>query len=509
MAFEGMDFSILNRVPQVDVAGSMGKGLQLRDMMQAREDDDTMRQLSQQAGGNLGQLADLAQGKGLYRQAQGIRKQDLDTQKEIVTIRETLGKVDKQRREAIQAGNEDVGKMAVWADTPEKWQQGMQVVMRDHPILQQGLQPFLQFSPENRTAVMTKAATVDAALKTLQPKVEDIGGAMVPVTTSITGQQTVGAPLGYKAQDAGTKIEQDRKNELAAAKTDVERAAINKFYDARVKKINEPGMAMMMMAGGGGNTHPDAPLSDPGMEAIAQAIARGDQAPQEYNIRNPSGKLINARAAIISGGDLIGKTGVEERKAGKMEFGPKGTAGKSLIALDTATGHLAHLQDLGKALQNGDVQAINRISNYFQTQAGVPGANNFELVKNFVIPEIIKTAKGAGQITESEEKQLSKLIGDMSSPAQIQGFVSQASHIMGSKIQALNPVYQRYFGQDASVGDRLRPETRQLLQGIGVDLGTGKKEAPAAPAQPPTKVNPSNGKTYYLHSDGKYYSTKG
>lgn len=484
MAFEGLDFGILTRgVPQIDVAGSMGKGLQLRDMMQARKDDDAMRELSRQAGGDLGQLADLAQQKGLYRQAQGIRKQKIDFDADVAKTKEALARTDKLTREAVQAGNDEAAAFATWAFhenaagrlTPEAWTSGLQEVAKAHPVMAGALQQFPQFSESAIRKMLYKASTTKTALSTFMPKVEERSGALVPVTTDILGQQTVGAPVGFKAQDAGTKIQQDRANELANAKTDAEREAINRFYDTRIRKINEPGMAAMVIAGnGGGNARPDAPLPDPGMEAIAQAIARGDQPPQDYSVRNPAGKLINARAAIIAGGDLIGKTGVEERKAGKMEFSPKGTAGKSLIALDTATGHLAHLQDLGTALQNGDVQAINRVSNYFQTQTGVPGANNFELVKNFVIPEIIKTAKGAGQITEGEEKQLSKLIGDMSSPEQIQGFVSQASHIMGSKIQALNPVYQRYFGQEASVGDRLRPETRQLLQGIGVDLGGGK-----------------------------------
>ena len=217
MPFEGMDFGLLTRgVPQVDVAGSIGRGLQLRDMMQARKDDDAMRELSQQAGGDLGQLADLAQGKGLYKQAQGIRKQQLDAQKEMITIREALGRVDKQRRDAIAAGNEDIGKMAAWADTPEKWNQGIQVVLQDHPILTNGVQPFLQFSPENRKAVMTRAATVSAALSGLQPKVEERNGAMVPVTTDVLGQQTVGAPVGFKAQDPLAQLNQDVRNGLVS-----------------------------------------------------------------------------------------------------------------------------------------------------------------------------------------------------------------------------------------------------------------------------------------------------
>jgi hypothetical protein len=215
MPFEGMDFGILSRgVPQVDVAGSMAKGMQLRDMMQARKDDDTMREISAQAGGNLGQLVDLAQQKGLYKQAQGIRKQDADFRDQVATTAKKLAETDKLRREAIAAANEAVAKMAIWADTPEKWTQGMQGVMQDHPLIAQGLQPFLQFNPDNRKAVMYRAVTVDAALKSLQPKVEEQSGAMVPVTTDITGQRSVGAPVGFKAQDPLAQLAQDVRNGL-------------------------------------------------------------------------------------------------------------------------------------------------------------------------------------------------------------------------------------------------------------------------------------------------------
>lgn len=497
MPFEGMDFGLLNRgVPQIDVAGSLGKGFQLRDMVQAHQDDQAMRELSKTAGGNLGQLADLAQQKGLYRQAQALRAQAVEHQVKVADLGKKLaetakiqGEVAVQRLGAVNAASQDLDKLALTAKTPEEWQAGLFENAQKHPImggLQQGpdgspilpkaYQQYFDFTPANVEAARKGAMTYQAAHEWAFGKDMTTPEGIVNIKRGLDpSQPPVVTPITTNPLDAGTKIQQDRANELAKATTDAQREAINRFYDARIKKINEPGMAAMMMPSGGGhNTDLSAPLPDPGMEAIAQAIARGDQATQEYNIRNPYAKVINSRAAVIAGGDLIGKTGVEERKAGKVEFGPKGTAGKSLIALDTATGHLAHLQELGRALQNGDVQSINKASNYFQTQTGVPGANNFELVKNFVIPEIIKTAKGAGQITEAEEKQLSKLIGDMSSPEQIQGFVSQASHIMGSKIQAMNPVYRRYFGQEASVGDRLRPETRQLLQGIGVDLGGGK-----------------------------------
>lgn len=230
MAFEGLDFGILNRgVPPIDPAGSISRGLQLRQLMQAKKDDETMRELSQQAGGNLPQLADLAQGKGLYKQAGALREQHLKNQKEVVTIQETLGKIDKQKRDAIYAGAEDMARMASWAKTPEDFNNGLIQIAKDHPILgglQQGadgipmlpekLQKYRVTTPEQfepaRALAIRNALPVLEAIKTLAPKIEERSGLQVPVTTDVTGQQTVGAPVGVKAQDPLGQLEQDVRN---------------------------------------------------------------------------------------------------------------------------------------------------------------------------------------------------------------------------------------------------------------------------------------------------------
>lgn len=230
MAFEGLDFGILTRgVPQIDPVGSITRGMQLRELVQAKKDDQAMRELSQQAAGNLPQLADLAQQRGLYKQAGAIRKQHYDTQKEIATIQETLGKVDKQKRDAIFAGAEDMARMASWAKTPEDFNNGLIEIAKSHPILgglQQGpdgvpmlpekLQKYRVTSPEAlesaRALAIRNAMPVLEAMKTLAPKIEERSGAQVPVTTDVTGRQTVGAPVGFKAQDELTKVNQDLAN---------------------------------------------------------------------------------------------------------------------------------------------------------------------------------------------------------------------------------------------------------------------------------------------------------
>jgi hypothetical protein len=223
MAFEGLDFGILTRgVPQIDVAGSLAKGYQLRDMAQARKDDDTMREISQQAGDDLGQLAELAQQRGLYKQALGFRKQKIDFDADVAKTKEALARADKLTREAVQAGNDEAAAFATWAFhenkagrlTPEAWVSGLQEVSKAHPVMAGALQQFPQFSESAIRKMLYKASTTKTALSTFMPKVEERSGALVPVTTDILGQQTVGAPVGVKAQDPLGQLEQDLRNGL-------------------------------------------------------------------------------------------------------------------------------------------------------------------------------------------------------------------------------------------------------------------------------------------------------
>ena len=74
--------------------------------------------------------------------------------------------------------------------------------------------------------------------------------------------------------------------------------------------------------------------------------------------------------------------------------------------------------------------------------------------------------------------------------------------IAAGKLIALDQDYKRLSGKSLTEGKRLTPATEQAFK----DLGSKHSQDTAKPS---TKVNPADGKTYYLHSDGKYYSEKG
>lgn len=369
--------------------------------------------------------------------------------------------------------------------------------------------------PNAIRAIALKAANGAVDLKTqferANPKTatQVVGGQIVPVTTTqATGQVTAGKPLVVTPQDELGKAKQDLQNGLITQDE----------YNKREQKINHFAPNTTILMGGPGGPPgaiPDYsnPLKDPGEEAMAKAIAAKQQDPIKVSSRNYAyATRVNGRAASLGGGELPGSVGVAEQKAGELAFGPKGAQGQALQNIDTATGHLAHLQSLIGAMNNGDSRALNAASNWFTTQFGGAAPNNFDTVKSVAIPEVLKVAKGAGIINEQEERQLQAVADRAGSPAQLNGFISQFQHIMGSRAEALDPVYQRYF-PGHRIGERLRPSTVDMFKGIGLDL-TAKpdQKGPAGPTtpggQPATQVNPANGKTYYLHSDGKYYLTQ-
>jgi len=91
---------------------------------QARADDQAFYQIASDAKGDVPTMISLARSKGLTAQAADLEKNWLSTQK-------TLSELDETRRKQVQAKNEDLGKAAAWADTPEKWA----VAAREHPEL--------------------------------------------------------------------------------------------------------------------------------------------------------------------------------------------------------------------------------------------------------------------------------------------------------------------------------------------------------------------------------------
>lgn len=113
-----------------------------------------------------------------------------------------------------------------------------------------------------------------------------------------------------------------------------------------------------------------------------------------------------------------------------------GSQGNAMRSFAVAGQHLDQLGSLVDALDNGNLQIVNRIGNAYATQTGSPAPTNFDAAKDVVGKEVVKAiVAGGGGVAERQE--LSNLMSQAKSPAQLKGVISQYRNLMAAQHDAL------------------------------------------------------------------------
>jgi hypothetical protein len=228
---------------------------------------------------------------------------------------------------------------------------------------------------------------------------------------------------------------------------------------------------------------PSKPLADPGREAFANEMGRGERQGYDPTTRTPHAGEMNARGDWLAKKNgfpgLLGPTAVNELKVGKEEFGPKGRNGQVLQSVNVAAQHLDLLEQLGEALKNGNNQVANEITNKLKTRiSGAASATNYAAVQLPVLSEILRIVKGAGMINEKEMERMLKISENSNSPGQIAGVIDNLVKIMGARPRAMEQIYGNYF-RGHSVSEKLLPEVNALFARHGVSVGQGPGSDPS------------------------------
>jgi len=261
---------------------------------------------------------------------------------------------------------------------------------------------------------------------------------------------------------------------------------------------------------------PSKPMADPSAEAQAHLWGSWERKPPEITTRTPlNQKRAVARAnylAISQYGHesgLPGDADVSDVVAGRKEYGPAGVTGRQITAAATATRHLNFLEKLGDALNNNDVQLANRVKQEIAKATGGAAPTNYAAASAMVVPEVLKAAKGAGVIGEAEETRLLKANSNISSPAQIKGFINTMAHLMGDRLTSMQPNYAKY-NRNGSIAERLDPDVRVLMGKYGIKLPqVGAKVTSGTPGGQPALANTrptatlADGSKVQLSADGK------
>ena len=260
----------------------------------------------------------------------------------------------------------------------------------------------------------------------------------------LRGLMTSKDQVGLQVADANTVANNDtsRANTAANNATSVATNAAtnatslktNAATNATSRSNNQATIAKDMLINGfdkSGN-----PTGD--METTAKAIASGQLPPPSgMALTNPKNQRILARVMEIN--PSYDFTDVTAKKKAASDF-TSGTLGNALRSVSTANAHLDQMNELVDALGNGNTQAINKISNWYQTQTGNAAPTNFNAIKNVVGQEVVKAiVAGGGGVGEREEA--AKAFSTANSPSQLKEAIQHYRMVMGA--QADNLLAQR------------------------------------------------------------------
>lgn len=175
------------------------------------------------------------------------------------------------------------------------------------------------------------------------------------------------------------------------------------------------------------------------------------------------------------------------------------TSGKeatSANALNTMMGHLGTLEEATAALNNGDIQLLNKIGNAIGVQTGKDPVVAFKTIVNRVGPEIAKAYIGGGGGQE-ERKKIEEDFSPNASPQQIRTAIRVSAQLAESKVKALQDQYNRGTygrGKQKLLTDEAE-SIRQRLSGGGSDGGQRREQH-----------SPSTGQYRYSLDGGKTWN---
>jgi hypothetical protein len=172
---------------------------------------------------------------------------------------------------------------------------------------------------------------------------------------------------------------------------------------------------------------------------------------------------------------------VETTTKAVKDFGT-GPQGVKITAFNTAIDHLDTLYQLGEALKNKDMMALNAAANFFGVQTGQPATTMYNQAARIVGAEISKAiVPGVG--TGREREETAKAFNAASSPDQLAGADVVAKQLLGGQLASLEQQYKRTTKREDFAEQPLSPAGRKAYQGSRSAMKpTDATPAVAAPA---------------------------
>jgi len=241
------------------------------------------------------------------------------------------------------------------------------------------------------------------------------------------------------------------------------------YFDATGQKVTGATGIHKMSAG-------TSTASSEAIESTAEAVASYRQAPPSgYTVGRGIGAEIMRKVREINPDYDAGKWGQAQRV--RSDFA-SGVASRRVDSLNATIQHLGVFDDLAKALQNRDTNAINRLLNYVNVELGHPEVTNFNVAKGIIADEVIKSVVGSGAVFDREGMQ--KNLASARSPEQLAQMAAQIKKLMAGQMGALEKRWTSTGLSDDEFREKLLPDTVAALE---KDLPANMRRGAAASGQ--------------------------
>lgn len=134
-------------------------------------------------------------------------------------------------------------------------------------------------------------------------------------------------------------------------------------------------------------------------------------------------------------------------KAAALHDFATGTQGQQLVKMQNASNHLTLLEQAGAALDNGDLQGINKFANFLGVQSGSTPQATYNALVPIVANEVMNaTVKGGGG--EQERQNTAATLSASLSGPQRSAAIGGIRGILGAQASNLKNQYQQATGRD-------------------------------------------------------------
>lgn len=201
-----------------------------------------------------------------------------------------------------------------------------------------------------------------------------------------------------------------------------------------------------------------------GAAQLSQREAAGE------NITNPG-----FEQAIQNGQDYVGS----QRALNTFAGGPLANQTR---AINNVVGHLQLMENLFTGLQNGDMQAINKLGAAWTKAFGGPIPTNVQTAASFIGPEMIKILSNNNSTgTAPEREEFSNTAANLAnSPEQTLGAIGTLKNMLGRQATDLALQYHGATGRSDFAKRYVAPDVAQYLDLTPDVTGTAGPANPSA-----------------------------